>query len=226
MNDTHSITTRIRSLLKASANNENAVAMQKYMKSEMPFRGVKSASNKEIVRIAINENPITSFDQYNEVITELWKAEYREERYAAIALARRYERFQTLESLPIYRMMIETGAWWDYVDGIACNLIGNLLRKYPLQMKSILHEWIMDSDLWIRRSAILSQNRFKSETDHQMLFHFCKICLHEKSFWIRKAIGWALRDYSKSEPDRVRDFVQSNSNKMSGLSKREASKYI
>ena len=123
-------------------------------------------------------------------------------------------------------MMIETGAWWDYVDMIAAHLIGNLLANYPDVMKPEMRCWIEDDDLWIRRSAILSQLRFKRDTDGDMLFEFCSNCLSEESFWIRKAVGWALREYSKSEAESVRRFVTEHRHLMSRVTLKEAEKYI
>ncbi|NQU05042.1 MAG: DNA alkylation repair protein [Calditrichaeota bacterium] len=222
----HPLTIEIRSAFKVAANPEEAPAMQSYVKSELLFYGVKSPARKEIYKILFNKHGIADSTEYERIIRELWDAGYHEERYAAISFAVRYKKFHTLEALQLYRMMIISGAWWDLVDGIACDLINPLLKKFQHEMKERLKQWIKDDDIWIRRTAILSQLRFKSDTDHKMLFDFCKQCLHEKSFWIRKAIGWALREYSKSEPDRVRMFVDENREAMSGLSLKEASKYI
>ncbi|MCF7810310.1 DNA alkylation repair protein [bacterium] len=222
----HPLTVEIRSAFKKAANPDEAPAMQKYMKSEMPFYGIKSAIRKEIYKSVFKKYKIGDATEYEQTIRELWDAEYREERYAAITVAVRYKKLQTIEALPLYKELIISGAWWDMVDGIAADIINPLLKKFPLDMKEILKQWIKDDDLWIRRTAILSQLRFKSDTDYKMLFDFCIQCLHEKLFWIRKAIGWALREYSKHEPDKVRMFVDANREAMSGLSLREASKYI
>jgi 3-methyladenine DNA glycosylase AlkD len=222
----HPLTIEIRAAFKKAANPEEAPAMQSYMKSDMPFHGLKSAVRKEIYKEVFKKYKIDDDAEYETIIRELWDAKYREERYAAISFAVRQKEFHTLEMLPLYRMLIISGAWWDHVDGIAADLINPLLKKFPLEMKEILKQWIKDDDLWIRRTAILSQLRFKSDTDYEMLFDFCMRCLHEKSFWIRKAIGWALREYSKHEPDKVRMFVNENHEAMSGVSLKEASKYI
>ena len=222
----HPIINYIRQALQDQANLAQAPAMQAYMKSEMPYRGVKSAVQKQIQSAALKAYPVEGFADYISVIDTLWDAEYREERYAAIGVARRVKKFQTLEALPIYRMMIETGAWWDYVDSIAADLIGAILQRYPYEMKPELRAWIDDDHLWIRRSALLAQLRFKAETDERMLFEFCEKRLDESSFWIRKAVGWALREYSKTAPDAVRAFFQRYQERMSGVTKREVVKYI
>ena len=224
--NTYPVVSELRSALKKAGNPDYAIQMQKYMKSEMPYHGVKSAGQKEIYRTIFKKYPPKDFQEYRQVIEELWDAEFREERYGAIRYAKQFSKFQTMQALPLYRMMIEAGAWWDYVDSIAIDLIGSLLSSFEEEMKEELRRWITDEHLWIRRAAILSQLRFKKDTDHEMFFEFCSTCIHEKTFWMRKAIGWALRDYSKHEPDRVREFIEKNRENMSGLTLREASKYI
>jgi 3-methyladenine DNA glycosylase AlkD len=226
MTKLHPLTKTVRTLYAESANPEDAIQMQKYMKSEMLFHGVKSPIQKQINQQAIKQFPIKSAEEYELVLRELWDASYREERYTAITYAKKYKKYQVMEMLPLYRMMIESGGWWDYVDAVAAHLIGNLLMKYPTVMKPEMYRWIEDDNLWIRRTAILSQLRFKADVDREMLFTFCQKCLHEETFWIRKAIGWALRDFSKVYPDSVRQFVEKHRDEMSRVSLKEAEKYI
>ncbi|MBM3325620.1 MAG: DNA alkylation repair protein [Calditrichaeota bacterium] len=226
----HPLIDALRSALAAAVNPADAAAMQRYMKSTMPFRGVKTGIQRQIRLPLFKLYPITSFQEYEAVIKELWTGEdgmpYREERYAAIAVAGYFKKFCTMEALPLYRMMIETGAWWDFVDGISIDLLGGLLLSYPAEMKPELYRWIEDDHLWIRRAAIIAQEKFKSATDEKMLFDFCECCLDEKEFWIRKAIGWALRSYSKHKPKAVRYFVEQYRQRMSGVTLKEAMKYI
>ena len=222
----HPLTIAFRQALTAAADPEKAPQMQAYMKSTMPYRGVQSPVAKQIQRDLNQQHSLTSAEELEQVIRELWQADYREERYAAIGLARRYYKYHTLEMLPLFRMMIETGAWWDFVDAIAAYLIGGLLEKYTVEMKRKLKQWIRDEDLWIRRSAILSQLSFKENIDEKLLFDFCRRCLPEESFWIRKAIGWALRQHARVAPDAVRGFISRYGDQMSGLTRREAAKHL
>lgn len=222
----HPVTEKIRNHLRESANLIDARHMQAYMKSEMPFRGVRAAQQQKIFTSAFREYSCDDYASYRQAVNELWDAEYREERYASIAAARKYNQFIVMKSLPVYEMMIRTGAWWDYVDAIAKHLIGLLLKNYPNEMRIVLNEWIVDDDLWIRRSAILSQLAFKHNTDKNLLFEFCSACAAEESFWIRKAIGWALREYSKSEPIEVANYIEGNKKRLSNLSIKEGSKYL
>ncbi len=222
----HHLTTCIREAIAEAADASKAGAMQAYMKSALPYRGVMSKPLDQINKSHFKAHPLNNFTELDRVVRELWDAEYREEQYSAVAACMYYKKFQTVEALPLYRFLIRTGAWWDFVDAIASHLVGKLLKTYPDQVKPIMWQWIDDSDTWIRRTALLSQLSFKKDTDEAMLFEFCRKRMHEKDFWIRKAIGWVLREYSKTNKDAVRQFVEENREKMSGLSLREASKYI
>ena len=222
----HPITSAYRQALAAAADPDKASGMQSYMKSTMPYRGVTAPVAREIQRNLFKQYPLNGLIELERVVRELWQADYREERYGAIALARRYQSLHTLELLPLFRMMIVSGAWWDYVDAIAAYLIGGLLKNHPVEMKMELKRWIRDEDLWIRRTAILSQLNFKESVDEKMLFDFCNRCLSEESFWIRKATGWALRQHARVAPDAVRAFIDQNSERMSNLTKREAAKHL
>ncbi len=216
----------VRKSLLELENESNAIHMRSYMKSEMPFRGVKSADQKMVFRETMKRYKIASYGLYIQVIEQLWDANYREERYIAISIARKFRLYHTLESLNTFEMMIRTGEWWDYVDAISANLIGSLLSKYSDEMKTVLNGWIADENIWIRRAAILSQLRQKDRTDSKLLFSFCRKRMHEESFWIRKAIGWALREYSKTNPEKVYNFIISHDSQLSNLTKREASRYL
>jgi len=222
----HPLTIAIRVAIKDVADPANASPMQAYMKSELPYRGVKAKPLQLITKNLFKAYPITDQKEFERVVRELWDAEYREERYAAISACEYYKKFQILDSLSLYRFMIETGAWWDLVDVIASHLVGGLLKRHQAVMKPIMWLWIDDPNIWIRRTALLSQLSFKKETDEAMLFEFCRGRMEEKDFWIRKAIGWVLREYSKTNPDSVRRFVEEERLRMSGLTLREASKYI
>ncbi|MBZ0266314.1 DNA alkylation repair protein [bacterium] len=212
--------------LRLHSNPEHAVQMKRYMKSEMPFYGVQAKLRQELFKPLAKKYPPASLEEYLEVISQLWALEHREEKYLAIMYARRFKKLQVMEALPQYTRMIQEGAWWDFVDEIASNLIGALLKQYPQEMKSQLNAWIDHEDIWLRRTAILAQLKFKQKTDEKLLFKFCREHLDEESFWIRKAIGWALREHSKTNPQAVSRFIDQYKLNMSNLTLREASKYI
>ena len=137
-----------------------------------------------------------------------------------------YSEFRTLRALPMYEEMITTGAWWDYVDSIASHRLGELLRRHPAKMRGVLRKWAKSKDIWKRRSAILAQLGFKADTDLALLYDCIRPSMGEKEFFLRKAIGWALRQYAWTDAKEVRRYVAEHEAKLSQLSKREAVRNI
>ncbi len=141
-------------------------------------------------------------------------------------LPRAIRRFITSDNLDLYRRIIVEGAWWDFVDDVAANCVGVVHRKERALMEPVIEAWVDDDFMWLRRTALLSPLKHKSETDYVTLFDHCLRRAHETEFFIRKAIGWTLREYAKTEPDRVRYFLLEHRDRWSGLTLREASKHI
>jgi 3-methyladenine DNA glycosylase AlkD len=219
----------LRAGLAQVADPSQAEPMQAYMKSAMPFLGVKAPVLRQVCRAVFAAHPLAGFAQWEATIRALWReARYREERYAAIALAgyRRYRDYQTLDALPLYEEMIVSGAWWDLVDTLATHQIGELLRRYPEPMRATVLAWSRDANLWLRRAAILCQNSFRVATDETLLFACIVPNLADRDFFIRKGIGWALRAYAATNPEAVRQFVREHEAAMSPLSRREALKHL
>jgi 3-methyladenine DNA glycosylase AlkD len=218
----------MRSGLAAAADPERAPSMQAYMKSAMPYRGISAPDMRAIAKRVIADHPLTSCDEWRAAVLELWRgARFREERYASIELLahRRHKDCRTPDVLPLYEEMITTGAWWDYVDEISHH-VGNLLRAHPEQMKPMMRAWSTDKDLWKRRVSIICQISFKKDTDLDLLYSNIEPNLAERNFFIRKAIGWALRAYAWTDPNEVSRYVAANEARLSGLSRREALKNV
>jgi 3-methyladenine DNA glycosylase AlkD len=218
----------IRSALAEAANPERAPGMQAYMKSDMPYRGISSPEMRVITKRVFAEHPLATCDKWRAAVLELWRgARYREERYAAIALLadRAHPACRTPDVLPMYEEMITTGAWWDYVDEIAHH-VGDLLRAHPKEMRPVMRAWSTDQDLWKRRVSIICQISFKKDTDLKLLYSNIEPNVAERNFFIRKAIGWALRAYAWTDPKEVARYVAANESRLSGLSRREALKNI
>jgi 3-methyladenine DNA glycosylase AlkD len=218
----------MRSRLAAAANPERAPGMQAYMKSEMPYRGVSAPEMRAIAKRVIAEHPLSSCDEWRAAILELWRgAQFREERYAAMELIahRGHRDCRTPEVLPMYDELITTGAWWDYVDEVAHH-VAELLRKYPDEMRPVMRAWSTDENLWKRRVSIICQISFKKDTDLELLYATIEPNVAERNFFIRKAIGWALRAYAWTDPKEVARYVAANESRLSGLSRREALKNI
>lgn len=223
----HALIRALRLALRARADPEKAGPMQAYMKSSMPYLGVPVPEMRAACRAVFAEHPLATADEWRRAMLDLWRsAAHREERYAAIELAgaRRYATFQSLRMLPVYEEMIVTGAWWDYVDGVASNQVGGLLRAHPREMKRTMRAWARGDHLWKRRSAILCQLKFKRDTDLDLLYGCIEPAIDDREFFLRKAIGWALREYAKTDAREVLRYVTAQRRRLSPLSKREALK--
>ncbi len=219
----------MRKALRGQADPKKAPFMQAYMKSQMPYLGVQTVPLRKTAKSVLAAHPLDSFEAWRDSVLELWRsARYREERYAAIELAgyRTYQAFRTLDALPMYEEMIVAGAWWDLVDSIATRHLGELLRRYPKELPPILRQWAVSDDIWKRRSAILAQIGFKGDTDLKLLYDCIRPSLDRREFFLRKAIGWALRQYAWTDPKEVLRYVKANEKRLSPLSKREALKNI
>ena len=215
----------VRDGLAARADPTRAPQMQAYMKSAMPYRGVPTPALRALCRDAFAAPRLASFAAWRATVLELWRhAAYREERYAAIELTghRFYRDFQTPAALPLYEEMIVSGAWWDYVDAIAIHRVAELLRRFPSPLTRTMRAWARSDDLWKRRSAILCQLSFKRATDRELLYETIERAMDEPEFFLRKAIGWALREYAKTDADEVVRYVRRHAQRLSPLSQREA----
>jgi 3-methyladenine DNA glycosylase AlkD len=223
----------VRRALAAQANAARAPRMQAYMKSSMPFRGISAPERTATLRPILNGDRLDDRAAWEAAVRQLWDAaEYREERYAAIALCRHrfYRAFQTTEALDLYRHLIETGRWWDLVDEIASHLVGDILRARPDAVAPVMREWSSGPDLWLRRTAMLCQIGSRSATDVALLDDVLAANLEGsefgREFFIRKALGWALRSHAYTDPEWVQGFVTRHRDDLSGLTVREALKHV
>jgi len=199
------------------------------MKSQMRYLGIQTVPFRKAAKAVLATYPVDSFEDWRDAVIELWrKARFREERYAAIELVGygKYRELRTLDALAIYEEMITTGAWWDLVDSIAANRLGELLRVYPREMRPILLDWAVSDDIWKRRSAIIAQLKFKKETDLKLLYDCIRPSLDRPEFFLRKAIGWALRQYAWTDPKEVVRYVKEHQARLSPLTRREALKNV
>ncbi len=212
--------------LGARADPEKAAGMAAYMKTDQPFYGVQKPGRTEVFNEVIERFPPADRAEYRTAVLALWARPHREEQYMALGYARAFPRYVTLSSVPLYRRLIVSGAWWDFVDETAVNLVGRVLASQRDRMTPKVRAWIDDDDLWLRRTSIIAQLKHKEDTDESLLFDACAARMHETEFFIRKAIGWALREYAKTDPDAVRAFVTANRDQLSTLSYREATKHL
>lgn len=223
----------LRGRIAEAADPERAPGMQAYMKSVMPFRGVSAVPLRRICRTVLDAHLLPDRATWERAVRALWdEASYREERYAAIALTghRHYRGFQDAAALDLYRHLVVTGAWWDLVDDVAVHRVGPVLRSDPATVAPAMRAWARDDDLWVRRTAVLCQLASKAATDTALLADVLAANLdgspHGREFFIRKAVGWALREYAKTDPDWVLAFVAEHDADLSGLTRREALKHL
>lgn len=212
----------IRAALVDRADAAREASAQAYMKSDIPSLGVRVPDVRRLTMAAASAHPFETPDELRATVLELWReAGVREERYAAIDLTGLKMAAKDLAMLPVYEEIIRTGAWWDFVDGVS-QRIGALLQAHRPAMTDVLGNWSTDADFWIRRAAITAQLKAKDQTDRRLLRAVLEPNLADPEFFIRKAIGWALREFGKTDPEWVRTFVAGHGDRLSPLSRREA----
>lgn len=218
----------LRAELAAAGDATRAAGAQAYMKSAMPFHGVAATPMRAICKRVFRNLELPDASLWRREVLGIFRgARFREEWYAAVELCadRRARPFQTMAALPMYEEMITTSAWWDVVDALATHRLGDLLVHDPRAMKRAMRSWSRAPHLWKARSAILCQVRMKEATDVPFLHACIAPSMTSKEFFLRKAIGWALRSYAWTDPAAVKRYVKEHP-ELSNLSKREALKNI
>lgn len=194
------------------------------MKSAMPYHGLTMPQLRAIVRPMFASLPSLDCDEWRHEVLALWRgAKFREERYGAIELAgdRRFAPCLTPEAMPMLEEFVVTGAWWDYVDATS-QLVAKVLRAHPRRTKPLMRRWSTDRNLWKRRVAIICQVSFKKETDLELLYANIEPNLEDREFFIRRAIGWALRAYAWTDPAEIVRYVREKEPRLANMSRREA----
>lgn len=217
--------TSLENAFKENSNAENAIAMSKYMKNNFPFFGIKTDERRKIFKTiwAANQKKVT--ENTREIAWELYSKPERELQYCAIEiLVKNGKNKYKKEDIQLIEKLIITNSWWDSVDVIAKFILGDYLMQFPTETDSVIARFSNSENMWLNRSAILFQLGYKSKTNFDLLKSVCEKHKSSKEFFIQKAIGWALREYTKTNPEAVRDFVL-NTNLMP-LSRKEALRNI
>ena len=218
----------VRRALAAKGNPADAKAMQAYMKSEMPSHGVKAKELRAVLKEELAKRKL-DWPEARDTARRLWDtAHKREERHVAIQLTgiARHKRHLVPAELPLFEHMIRNGAWWDYVDVVATHRLRVMIDNDEKTMRPIMERWSRDNDVWIRRASIISQLLRKERMDTDLLAFCIRANLRRDEFWLRKAIGWVLRHYARTDPDWVIAFVDEHVDELSPLSKKEALKHL
>jgi 3-methyladenine DNA glycosylase AlkD len=221
----HPMVLQLNEELIKAGDPDKAKGMQAYMKTTQPFYGVPAGPRRKSFKLVAKNFKNLTHQEYEQIIFELWNGEYHEEMYQALEVAQHYKAHHNLESWPIYDRLVKSATNWDTLDWIAGRLVSPLVVRHRA-LESKLIEWSRSDNFWVRRAALISHLHHKEKTNTDLLASTILALAHEKEFFIRKAIGWVLRDYSYTNPTWVEAFIEKHRDKLSGLSKREALKQI
>ena len=204
-------------------NEEQAQKMSKYMLNKFEYIGIKTPKRRKIFKNFFKEYKNEEKIDW-EFVNKCWENKYREFQYVAADYLKNMKDKLTIDDIPKFKQLILKKSWWDTIDNLDMT-IGALALK-DSNVNKILLEWSLDENIWLRRIAIDHQLLRKEKTNTELLEKILKNNLGQAEFFINKAIGWALRNYSKTNPERVKNFIEENKEKMAKLSIKEASKYL
>ena len=204
-------------------NEEQAQKMSKYMLNKFEYIGIKTPERRKIFKNFFKEYKNEEKIDW-EFVNKCWENRYREFQYVAADYLKNMKDKLTIDDIPKFKQLILKKSWWDTIDNLDMT-IGALALK-DSNVDKILLEWSIDENIWLRRIAIDHQLLRKEKTNTELLEKILKNNLGQAEFFINKAIGWALRDYSKTNPEWVKNFIEKNKEKMAKLSIKEASKYL
>ncbi|MFF4747900.1 DNA alkylation repair protein [Streptomyces sp. NPDC001268] len=216
---------RLTATYPAAADPVRAREAAAYMKDVAPFLGIRTPERRALSRTVLASTPRPSEADCTAIALRCWELPEREYHYFAADYLRRHAGRCSSGFVPVARRLITTVSWWDTVDTLAAHVVGALVAADP-GLARVMDRWIEDDDLWIARTALLHQLRHKDATDAERLFRYCLRQSGHPDFFVRKAIGWSLREYAKTDPDAVRGFVDSARDRLAPLSVREALKNL
>lgn len=214
--------------LPRHADSERAAGQQAYMKRALPFLGLRVPAVRALTHAACKKAPCSSLAQFRDTAAHLFEAaQFQEHRYAAVSICtfRGHRAHQTPDVFPTYRAMIVAAEWWDITDELS-HLFGAILLTHPEPTEALLRAWARDDNIWLRRVSIIAQLGLGAKTNLPLLFDNIEPSLGSSEFFLRKAIGWALRELGKTKPEATRTYVARNTARLSPLSQREALKNL
>ena len=220
----HNYLKPLQQLFEQNADTETAIGAKKYMRNRYEFYGIKSPQRKEIIRQFYKENGLPDNKSVEDITKDCWQQPQREFQYFAMEMLKKIAKKAGKERIGLYEFTIVNKSWWDTVDFIAANPVGTHFLIFPELIKPYTTKWIDSDNMWLQRTAILFQLKYKKDTDTELLTGFINKMQGSKEFFINKAIGWILREYSKTDAGWVIDFVKNTH--LDNLSKREALKWL
>jgi 3-methyladenine DNA glycosylase AlkD len=220
-----SLLERLGTRLDEARDPVRATAMTAYMRDRFPFLGLPAPRLRALSRTVLSGLPTPTPDELREIALACWQRPEREFQYFACDYLRAHVAVAGPAFLPVARHLITTKPWWDTVDALATRFVGDLVRRQPA-LAAEMDAWSADDDMWLVRTAILHQLHYGPATDTARLFGYCTAQAGHRDFFVRKAIGWALRHYARTDPDAVRRYLAADGDRLSPLSVREASKHL
>ncbi len=214
----------IQELFHSHANMVDAIPMKAYMRDQFAYLGIKMPHQRVLLRDFITEHGLPELAELPAVLLELWALPEREFRYAALGQLGKFEQSLPAEFIETIEVLLTTKSWSDTVDPLATQTVGTHFRRYPAMQAKTLGRWRYSDHIWLRPTCLLFQNKYKSEVDFDLLKSIICENLGSTEFFINKAIGWALREYTRFDPDGVRAFVAETP--LAPLSAREALKWL
>ncbi len=219
----HPIVTDLENHMLAASNSTYAVAMEKYMKNKFVFYGINAPERKQITKETLSKYTIQCTKELLQIIQVLWEWPEREMQYIAVDILNKHKKLYPKDFLPFLHYLISTKSWWDTVDLIASNALCNYINRNIKLQHTIISEWLYSNNFWLQRSCIIHQLKYKDKVNTSVLTTCIEHTISDKEFFIRKAIGWSLRQYGKYNPTWVMDFIDNHPN-LSKLSVTEAIK--
>lgn len=210
--------------LEQTRNPEIADGAKRYLKNKFEFLGTGTKLRRELIKNFLKTYGPPEMDRIGEFSTYLWAMPEREYQHVVLDVLHKYEKQLAKKDIIWIEKLIIQKSWWDTVDGLAAWICSAYFIKYPEQILPVTGIWMASGNMWLQRSSLLFQLKYKANTDTDLLANYILQLSEHKDFFIRKAIGWILREYSKTNKDWVRDFISKHT--LSGLSNREAAKYI
>jgi len=210
---------------ESAKNPEKAAGMSKYMRNLFHYLGLTAPVRTKLQQPLFKESPFETEKDVLSAAQRLWALPEREYQYCALELCSKHKMLLTPAAFPVFSKFVGIKSWWDTVDSCASNCIGDLVFRYPA-LHANMDAWVTDKCMWRRRSSLIYQLKFKDNTDLCRLTNNATALLHEDEFFIQKAIGWSLRQVSKSNKPFVREFLSKHSSEMSTVARREAKKYV
>lgn len=215
---------QVKGYMEPHRNEENAIPMTKYMRNHFPFLGIKTPERRLLFKKMTTEMELPLPEKMQKEVWALFQLEEREYHYIAIELLAKYKQQITVNDLAFCNRLIETKSWWDSVDSIAPKIVGDIVLANRLEGEAVMVEWAKSPNMWTNRASILHQLKYKDKTNEELLFATIERHAGSKEFFLQKSIGWVLREYAKTRPQVIQEFV--GSHVLAPLSKREALKHF